>query len=496
MKRLIFINDDQRYWFVYFYLPLIFCVITFIVFVLFFAWVLHRYNPKMKLVRPAHEFYLNKIHYHNQVSRKEFELIDAFLEKNNGFYRNLSLPGKAKFIHRLEEFIADKLFMGSHGLAIEDQHRWLISSGAIMITFGSEDYLFKNVKEIVVYPEEFYHPALNKMLKGGSSRFQILLSWNNSLKGFKNDSDALNLVIHEFAHALEFTLKHYPSSHKRFRAYSSLLDDIAADAFRVIRNEQPDVFRRYAQTNRKEFFAVALEYFFEQSEHFVQSFPELYAHLVAALNLNPLNKKKDYILDKKFVEGMNRLLGKNSIPSELSTIANSTSDWPQWAIIIGFIFCTPFARMLDLMFQEMSVNLLLMWVLTTALTGVFAYGKYLKTDYMSPLIFGAYTVFGVTPILITSFLGLNVMCVRYNGEDRAILPIVKVNSTYGQVAIGNNRNTDYNCQFFNPIRLGKDFMQENDVEVGDSLLVTIYREEHFPGWIMYNGLDLEGFKHE
>jgi len=471
-------------------------MITFIVFVLFFAWILHRYNPKMQLVRPVHEFYLNKIHYHNQVGRKEFGQIDKFLEKNNGFYRNLSLPGRAKFIHRLEEFIVDKSFIGSHGLIIEKQHKWLISSGAIMITFGSDDYLFKNVREIVVYPEEFFHPALKRKLKGGSSRFQILLSWNNSLKGFEDDSDALNLVIHEFAHAFEFTLKHYPSTHTRFRSYKTLLDDIAEGAFHVIRNERPDVFRKYAQTNRKEFFAVALEYFFEQAEHFVQSFPELYAHLAVALNLNPLNNEKDYILDEKFVDGMNQALGEKSIPSELSTMANSTSDWPQWAIIIGFIFCTPFAWMLDLMFQEMPVNLFLMWVLTAALTGVFAYGKYLKSEYMSPLIFGAYTIFGVTPILIASFLGLNVMYVRDYGEDKVMLPIVRVNSTYGQVGIGNNRNTDYNCRFFNPIGLGKDFMKKNDVEIGDSVLVTIYREEHFPGWIMYNGLDLEGFKHE
>jgi Mlc titration factor MtfA (ptsG expression regulator) len=470
-------------------------MITFLVFVLFFSWILHRYNPKMVLVRPVHEFYLNKVHYQNQVGRKEFGQIDRFLEKNNGFYRNLSIDGRAKFIHRMEEFIADKSFVGSHGLVIQDQHRWLIASGAIMITFGSDDYIYRNVREIMVFPQEFFHPALKRKLKGGSSRYQVLLSWNNTVLGFEDDNDALNLAIHEFAHAFEFTLKHYPSTHKRFRSYSILLDDIAEGAFHVIRNEQPDVFRKYAQTNRKEFFAVALEYFFEQPEHFVQSFPELYAHLAVALNLNPLNKEKDYILDKKFVEGMNRSLRKKAIPDELSTMISSTSDWPQWAIAIGFLFCGPIAMILLSNFQEVPDYVAWMWPITSIIVAGFAYQKYLKSDYMSLFVFVAYTSFGVAPIILSAFMALNFLVVSNRVEKTLMMPIVIANKYTDNVFIENREDTDFNCDYMNPFYLGKGFIKQNEVSVGDSMQISVYEEEHFPGWIMYNGFIADRLKY-
>ena len=42
---------------------------TYIAFVLVIAWLVHAYNPKYALVRPVHEFYLNKVVFQNRVSR-------------------------------------------------------------------------------------------------------------------------------------------------------------------------------------------------------------------------------------------------------------------------------------------------------------------------------------------------------------------------------------------------------------------------------------------
>ncbi|MCF8368193.1 MAG: zinc-dependent peptidase [Bacteroidales bacterium] len=51
------------------------------------------------------------------------------------------------------------------------------------------------------------------------------------------------------------------------------------------------MFRRYAQFNEQEFFAVAMENFFEKPENFKQELPILYNLLSGMLNLDPLSKK-------------------------------------------------------------------------------------------------------------------------------------------------------------------------------------------------------------
>jgi MtfA peptidase len=47
------------------------------------------------------------------------------------------------------------------------------------------------------------------------------------------------------------------------------------------------LLRAYAGTNQPEFFAVAVEYFFELPREFKQDLPELYAVLSAMLRQDP-----------------------------------------------------------------------------------------------------------------------------------------------------------------------------------------------------------------
>lgn len=468
-------------------------MITFLLFVILFAWLIHRYDPKMQLVRPIHEFYLNKVQYHNQVNRAEFKQIDQFLAKYNSFYRALSLDGRAKFIHRLEEFIAEKQFIGQDGIVIQDQHKWLIASGAIMITFGSDDYLYKNTRRILVYPQEFYNRAINKNLKGGSSKFQVMLSWNNIVKGFEDDKDALNLVIHEFAHAFEFALRYVSSTNKRFKAYQLLLDDIAEDAFEVLKTEKSSAFRKYAQTNRKEFFAVAMEYFFEQPENFMRNFPELYTHLSVALNLNPLNKEHDFRVDERFVDSMDRLLFKRPIPKELSTFVTSEKHtWPQWAIILGFVLCTPLFFTLTSEYNEVPLGKGLMWLTSIMAVSFFGYKKYYKSKYMAPFVFLFYISFGANAMILTGFMLLNNSIVNEYPERKVMVPIDKVYKR--SIIIGSEASDGHDYQLFNPIRVDSNFIKQHHVSTSDSLLVTVFTEEHIPGWVIYNDISLNSIK--
>lgn len=61
------------------------------------------------------------------------------------------------------------------------------------------------------------------------------------------------------------------------------------------------IFRNYATTNEMEFFAVALENFFENPDHFRQELPQLYHHMTIPLNQDPSAGIFNTIAQEKFV---------------------------------------------------------------------------------------------------------------------------------------------------------------------------------------------------
>ena len=59
-----------------------------------------------------------------------------------------------------------------------------------------------------------------------------------------------------------------------------------------LRTDETHFFRRYAFESMEEFFAVAVENFFERSEMFFTQLPHLYNVLIKILQQDPLNVAK------------------------------------------------------------------------------------------------------------------------------------------------------------------------------------------------------------
>jgi len=55
----------------------------------------------------------------------------------------------------------------------------------------------------------------------------------------------------------------------------------------AIKAGKPSLLRAYAATNQEEFFAVAVEYFFERSIEFREQLPELYSVMSGLLDQDP-----------------------------------------------------------------------------------------------------------------------------------------------------------------------------------------------------------------
>ncbi len=149
-------------------------------------------------------------------------------------------------------------------------------------------------EKIIVYPDYYQSRITNKLHKGevNPGLRLIVLSWRGIVEGMNRSDDGLNLLLHEFAHALwlENKIMHneYTVLHPALVVY---YEQAAAEEVIKMQNDDKHFFRKYALTNKEEFFAVAVENFFERPEGFKTAAPELYKCLVALFQQDLLTSR-------------------------------------------------------------------------------------------------------------------------------------------------------------------------------------------------------------
>ncbi len=212
------------------------------------------------------------------------------LYKNDKFYRELSPKHQKTFGSRLMKFLEGKYFDMRDGLRLSTEMEVLIASAAVKITFGLRNFEFERFHTIIIYSDEFYSNASELYVKGETnSSGVIVFSWKDLMYGASIPDDSINLGYHEFAHALfiEYLLDPYESKFKEY--YREWLVYISNND-KLEEATQKQIFRDYAAANEMEFFAVALENFFEKPDHFKKELPHLYSLMVEMLNQD-LSKK-------------------------------------------------------------------------------------------------------------------------------------------------------------------------------------------------------------
>ena len=240
-------------------------------------------------------FVQNKLVYNTHISQSSYKKMDAYLSANSAFFKQLSIPGKAKFINRLLHFNHDKIYVGEEGLVITEEMQWLVASSAIQLTFGLDHYLMENLKGFKIYPSIFYLKMMKNYLKGGTPpQGKMMLSWEHVQEGFFYPNDRYNLALHEMGHSLKLTIKYADDFDSHFYRYIEDWKKIGRVEFLKMKRENDNFLRSYAATNMHEFFAVCVEHFFEVPDQFKENLPEIYTEMTKLLKLDPLNGKSDF----------------------------------------------------------------------------------------------------------------------------------------------------------------------------------------------------------
>jgi MtfA peptidase len=240
------------------------------------VWALNRNGTKEYLVSKGLK---------SSLAKKDKAILSRYFEYYN------SLPPKSKLIfeYRVRRFIELKNFIPRDMAKVTDEMQVLIAASAVQLAFGFSDIFLSHFENIVVYPDQFFSNAGQREHKGevNPKAKAIVLSWKHFTEGYAS-KEGVNLGLHEMAHALQ--LENIVMNNE----YDFLDEDhikhwqqLASAEITKIRSGESGFFREYAGTNHAEFFAVAIENFFERPAEFKAYHQELYAALRDLINQDP-----------------------------------------------------------------------------------------------------------------------------------------------------------------------------------------------------------------
>jgi MtfA peptidase len=218
----------------------------------------------------------------------------AYLQQNFSFYKSLSDKEKKMFERRVQKFMDMKDFVPRGGLIeVTIEMKTLIAASAIQITFGLPSIYFLHFYKILVYPDDYYSTITKRYHRGEvNTRGYLVLSWSHLVHGYVLGNDGRNLGLHEMAHALKIVDAITSEEYNFFErsTYHGFIAHSRVEMQRIANGEE-SFFRSYAASNDHEFFAVAVENFFERPGEFYDYHSPMYELLCELLRQNPMERK-------------------------------------------------------------------------------------------------------------------------------------------------------------------------------------------------------------
>jgi len=210
------------------------------------------------------------------------------------FYNAMTDTNKMYFERRVQQFIKMKEFIPRGGIAeVTPEMKALVAGSAIQLTFGYPAIYFRHFKRILIYPNDYYSTITRKYHKGEVNwRGIIVVSLSSLKEGFVDPADGHHLGLHEMAHALRLINIVNNDEYDFYDRKTMEAFDRQAHlemAKMLHGGKKASFFRNYSSTNLEEFFAVAVEAFFECSNEFREYSPELYSLLSKILKIDPID---------------------------------------------------------------------------------------------------------------------------------------------------------------------------------------------------------------
>ncbi len=245
------------------------------------------------------------------------------LKKNSALYRKLPENFKPK-LHQLINLFLHKIdFASLKGedptIEITETRRVLVAAEACILILNLRDdpieciNLYQIVKKVHITrnPLEGEWVGLWNYTKN-----TVILVWDYTIEGSKTSEDKKNVIIHEFAHALDsaaddscdgnpFELKEQKrrgqyveiqlSDGQTFKTkniesrsqWQEIIERMHKDLKKVYEQRRENVIREYGSTNPEEFFAVATEAYLDIPKKLQKAAPDVYRLINNFYELDP-----------------------------------------------------------------------------------------------------------------------------------------------------------------------------------------------------------------
>lgn len=228
------------------------------------------------------------------------------IAKNVPLAARLDPAGRAALEGLVAVFLEDKAFEGCGGQVIDDEVRVTIAAQAclLLVGRGADTDPFPRVRTVLVYPSAWLGHGKRQepdgtVIEGGGAHLgeawkggPVIVAWDDARSGVQDGKDGQNVVLHEFAHALDAEdgpvdgAPRLPSR-ARYTAWAAVFSDEYRQLVDAVHADHRTVLDPYGATSPAEFFAVVTETFFEKGKQLKRKHPALYEQLRAYFGQDP-----------------------------------------------------------------------------------------------------------------------------------------------------------------------------------------------------------------
>ncbi|MFL5236920.1 MAG: zinc-dependent peptidase [Rhizomicrobium sp.] len=230
----------------------------------------------------------------------------AIILRNLPIFARLPSYDRAELLGDVQVFLAEKRFEGCAGLELTDEIRVTIAAQACLLLLHRDTDYYPELTSILVYPSAYavhedHYVGANIWEQSEDARLghtgrqmgSMVLAWDEAKHGAADPADGKNLVLHEFAHQLDFEDRRTDgapalATRAQYLAWARVMQREYEALRKADETGTPSVLDTYGATNPAEFFAVATEAFFERPHALRAKQPELYDEFARFFQQDPV----------------------------------------------------------------------------------------------------------------------------------------------------------------------------------------------------------------
>ena len=140
---------------------------------------------------------------------------EVLLRRNVAHYAHLTAAQQAKLRDDLRVFLHEKRFEGGSGFVVTEEVRVTVAAQAALLILGLDVEFYRRVDAVIVYATTFKTPDpedlsedddLSDTPLAGQAVYRgpVILSWDAVQAEGRDIGIGQNVVLHEFAHQLDF----------------------------------------------------------------------------------------------------------------------------------------------------------------------------------------------------------------------------------------------------------------------------------------------------